>query len=62
MRSVVLQEMKYMLDEELQNYFNSFDWYHPTIEPDDFQESMLNQYEVANRDLIVAYETEQGYH
>ena len=50
------------LDEELQNYFNSFDWYHPTIEPDDFQESMLNQYEVANRDLIVAYETEQGYH
>lgn len=49
------------LDEELQNYFNSFDWYHPTIEPDDFQESMLNQYEIANRDLIVAYETEQGY-
>lgn len=49
------------LDEELQNYFNSFDWYQPTIEPDDFQESMLNQYEIANRDLIVAYETEQGY-
>ena len=49
------------LDEELQSYFNSFDWYHPTIEPDDFQESMLNQYEIANRDLIVTYETEQGY-
>lgn len=49
------------LDEELQRYFNSFDWYHPTIEPDDFQESMLNQYEMANRDLIVSYETEQGY-
>ena len=45
----------------VQNYFNSFDWYQPTIEPDDFQESMLNQYEIANRDLIVAYETEQGY-
>lgn len=49
------------LDEELQSYFNSFDWYHPTIEPDDFQESILNQYEIANRDLIVTYETEQGY-
>lgn len=48
-------------DEELQNYFNSFDWYQPTIESDDFQESMLNQYEIANRDLIVAYEIEQGY-
>lgn len=49
------------LDEELQSYFNSFDWYHPSIEPDDFQESMLNQYEIENRDLIVAYEKEQGY-
>lgn len=28
-------------DEALQNYFNSFDWYHPSIFPDDFDESML---------------------
>lgn len=48
-------------DEALQNYFNSFDWYHPSISPDDFDESMLNDYEVANRDLIVAYESEKGY-
>lgn len=48
-------------DEALQNYFNSFEWYHPSISPDDFDESMLNDYEVANRDLIVAYESEKGY-
>ena len=48
-------------DEGLQNYFASFNWYVPTISPDDFQESMLNEYEIANRDLIVQYETEQGY-
>ena len=48
-------------DEALQAYFESFDWYYPTIHPDDFEESMLNEYEIANRDLIVEYETEQGY-
>lgn len=48
-------------DEELQRYFESFDWYHPSIQPDDFQESMLNAYETANRDLIVEYEENQGY-
>lgn len=45
----------------LQEYFDSYDWYYPTIQPDDFEESMLNDYEIANRDLIVEYETEQGY-
>ena len=48
-------------DESLTAYFSQFDWYHPTIEPEDFQESMLNSYEVANRDFIVAYEEEKGY-
>lgn len=48
-------------DEGLQAYFNAFSWYQPTIQPDDFQESMLNAYEIANRDLIVEYEKEQGY-
>lgn len=48
-------------DESLQEYFENFDWYYPTIQPDDFEESMLNDYEIANRDLIVEYETEQGY-
>ncbi|MDE6929139.1 MAG: YARHG domain-containing protein [Lachnospiraceae bacterium] len=48
-------------DEALQRYFESFDWYDPVIQPDDFKESMLNNYEIANRDLIIEYEMEQGY-
>ena len=48
-------------DESLQKYFENFDWYYHTIQPDDFDESMLNDYEIFNRDLIVEYETEQGY-
>lgn len=48
-------------DESLMNYFSQFDWYEPTIDPDEFEESMLNEYEIANRDLIVQYEKEQGY-
>ena len=48
-------------DEQMRNYFSQFDWYQPTIDPDDFQESMLNKYEIANRDLIVQYEKDHGY-
>jgi len=48
-------------DEELQNYFNSTSWYYGYIQPDDFKESMLNDYEVYNRDLIVEYEKKMGY-
>lgn len=31
------------------------------IEPSDFNDSVLNDYEIANRDLIVQYEEEMGY-
>lgn len=31
--------------QELQNYFNSKSWYRGTIEPSDFQQSVLNDYE-----------------
>ena len=48
-------------DAELQNYFNQFDWYYPLIEPDDFSESMLNSYEIANRDLLAEYEKKQAW-
>ncbi len=48
-------------DEELMHYFMQFDWYTPRIEPEDFEESMLNDYEMENRDLIVEYEKEMGY-
>ena len=39
-------------DEQLQRYFASCSWYYGDIEPEDFQESSLNEYEMANRDLI----------
>ncbi len=48
-------------DEGIQAYFNSKDWYTGRIAPSDFEESMLNDYEVYNRDLIVSYEEEMGY-
>lgn len=46
------------LDEELQKYFDAKPWYHGTIQPDDFQDTMLNDYEMKNKDLIVQYESE----
>jgi len=48
-------------DEGLQNYFNGKDWYTGYIDPADFSDSVLNDYEMANRDLIVQYEEEMGY-
>ncbi|MCD8215109.1 MAG: YARHG domain-containing protein [Clostridiales bacterium] len=48
-------------DSSLQIYFEQYDWYNPTIAPDDFRETMLNEYQIANRDLIVSYEDKKGY-
>ena len=48
-------------DDALQAYFDSRSWYHGTIDPEDFDESIFNEYEVANRDLIVQYEKDMGY-
>ncbi len=48
-------------DKAIQAYFDSLDWYRPTIEAGDFSEDMLNAYETANRNLIVKYEQEKGY-
>ena len=48
-------------DEELQAYFDACEWYEGTIDPDDFKETDLSDIEIANKDLIVAYEEEKGY-
>lgn len=48
-------------DETLQAYFSSFSWYHGTIPAANFNDDALNEFEKANRDLIVQFETEQGY-
>ena len=41
---------------DLQQYFSAKSWYYGAIAPEDFDESVLNQYEKANIDLIKTYE------
>lgn len=48
-------------DSGIQAYFNSKSWYNGTIEPEAFQESMLNSVEYANVQTIVKYEESKGY-
>ncbi|MBO6300727.1 MAG: YARHG domain-containing protein [Lachnospiraceae bacterium] len=48
-------------DPVLREYFEACDWYSGTIEPEKFSESVLNNYETANRNLIVQYEKAMGY-
>lgn len=43
---------------ELFTYFSGKSWYNPTVEPDAFQESVLNRYEKANTALIEQLEAE----
>lgn len=40
--------------EDLQQYFNSKSWYSGTVEPDQFSESVLNQFEKDNLALLTA--------
>lgn len=48
-------------DEALQNYFDSKDWYSGTIAPENFSETVLNDYEKKNATLILDYEKAKGY-
>ena len=48
-------------DASLQDFFEQFDWYHPTVEPSAFSGSMFNKYQSANLNLISNYEHERGY-
>ena len=43
-------------DSKLQEHFNSMDWYFPMTDPEDFDESLLNDYEIKNLELIAKYE------
>lgn len=44
-------------DEKIQEYFEKQSWYQGTIEPDQFDDSvMFNSYEIYNRNLILRYE------
>lgn len=46
---------------ELQTFFSQFSWYHPTIDPENFASSMLNAYQTANINVVLAYEQAHGY-
>lgn len=48
-------------DVSIQTYFNMKSWYRGRIQPNDFDESVFNKYEAANKNLIVRYERERGY-
>lgn len=50
-------------DEELRRYFLNKSWYEEdsSINNDTWSDDRLNEYEKANRDLIVSYEEEMGY-
>ena len=45
----------------IQQYFNSKDWYVPSINPGHFDDSQFNDYERHNVDTIVNYMKEKGY-
>lgn len=52
------------LDETIQSYFVSKEWYEPQYEPDKFDamnNELLNEYEIANAQFISDYETENEY-
>ena len=48
-------------DEGLKNYFDQKSWYQGTVAKENFNESVFNEYETANKDFIVNYETQKGY-
>ena len=43
-------------DKELQAHFDSMEWYFPSVEAKDFDESILNEYELYNLKLISKFE------
>ncbi len=47
-------------DPALQAYFDEKNWYNGTIDPKNFDEKNLNEYESYNRDFIVKYEKDHG--
>jgi len=48
-------------DAELQNYFQQFDWYVPSVDPNQFTTAMMNDCQIKNIELVTAYEREMGY-
>ena len=45
---------------DLQTYFGSKSWYHPSIAPEDFSDSLLNSTEKANIETMSKIENARG--
>lgn len=50
---------KFTKDMSVKEYFEGKDWYSPVV--DEVADSELNKYEIANRDLIIAYEEKKNW-
>lgn len=48
-------------DASVTSYFSQYSWYQETTRPEVFDESILNEYEKYNRDLIIEYQYAMGY-
>ncbi len=48
-------------DASVTSYFSQYSWYQETTRPEVFDESVLNEYEKYNRDLIIEYQYAMGY-
>lgn len=48
-------------DPAVNEYFSQYWWYKPSIEPNVFNESSLNEYEKANVETIFKYQKNMGY-
>lgn len=57
---IYAQHGRKFASQELQAYFNNQSWYYGTVEPGDFSESVLNEYELANVKLLAEREKELG--
>ena len=44
-----------------QAYFDSKSWYVPMVDPDDFSESVFNNYELENKKTLVKWEEDHGW-
>lgn len=47
--------------DSIQDYFNGMSWYYGRISPDDFSDSVLNEYEKANVKFIKEFEENEMY-
>lgn len=47
---------------ELKEFFSQFDWYAPTLDPDQFTADMINDCQAANRNLVQSYERSHGFY